>query len=103
MEYLSHKGQNNYKVDGIYFAFSWQWREWCGENREYEVIVAAHNEPMQRQLTAGAADTSGRSLQDGASRCRSNTAAGQLALGLGSLLVNPPPEMRELHIRHIRK
>lgn len=55
-----------FEVDGIYFAFSWQWREWCWENREYEVVVAAHNEPMQRPLTAGAADTSGGSLQDGA-------------------------------------
>lgn len=66
MEHLNHKGQNNFKADGIYFAFSWQWREWCWENREYEVVVAAHNEPMQRQLAAGAADPSGRSLQDGA-------------------------------------
>lgn len=73
---------------GISFAFSWQWRERRRENREYEAIVAAHNEPMQRQLTAGAADPSGRSLHDGACRYRTNTAARQLAEGSESLLMN---------------
>lgn len=39
---------------------SLQRRERCRENREYEATVAAHNEPVQRQLAAGAADPSGR-------------------------------------------
>lgn len=41
-------------------TFSLQWRERCRENGEYEATVAAHNEPMQRQLAAGAADPAGR-------------------------------------------
>lgn len=67
---LRDKGQNNCNLQLLdislqFLCFSWQWREWCRENRECEATVAAHNEPMQRQLSAGAADPSGRSLQDG--------------------------------------